>query len=97
VAANLWDVTDKSIDQVSKRMMEKWGVFNGAADSTEIQKSDATLSLVDALVLSRDECQLPYLIGKSVCLGKEDTQLILLFLFLGASTVVYGVPVYVKQ
>ncbi|KAI8335101.1 peptidase family C50-domain-containing protein, partial [Chlamydoabsidia padenii] len=58
VAANLWDVTDKSIDQVSKRMMEKWGLFHGE----HVQKSN--ISLVDALALSRDECQLPYLIGK---------------------------------
>ncbi|CAO3592950.1 unnamed protein product [Absidia cylindrospora] len=66
VVANLWDVTDKSIDQVSYRMMERWGIFDGAADSParpEKTKSGANISVVEALSLSRDECQLPYLIG----------------------------------
>ncbi|ORX55548.1 hypothetical protein DM01DRAFT_253316, partial [Hesseltinella vesiculosa] len=59
VVANLWDVTDKSIDRLSKKMMERWGLLA----SNDLYTGD---SLVEALTKSRDECPLPYLIGKKI-------------------------------
>ncbi|KAI8071039.1 peptidase family C50-domain-containing protein [Gongronella butleri] len=56
VVANLWDVTDKSIDRVAKRMMERWGLLPSSEPSTGC-------SLVEAVSKSRDDCPLPYLIG----------------------------------
>ncbi|KAG0170304.1 hypothetical protein DFQ29_009352 [Apophysomyces sp. BC1021] len=56
VVANLWDVTDKSIDKVTKKIMSTWGLL----DQTN---HDQTASLVESVVASRDECNLPYLIG----------------------------------
>ncbi|KAI9301228.1 peptidase family C50-domain-containing protein [Cunninghamella echinulata] len=55
VVANLWDVTDKSIDKITKSMMDRWGVFS--------KNNDADISIVEALTRSRNDCPLPYLIG----------------------------------
>ncbi|CAO3592351.1 unnamed protein product [Absidia cylindrospora] len=66
VVVNLWDVTDKSIDQVGKGMMDRWGLFNGTTNQhEEIRKNkpSVNMSLVEALCLSRDDCPLPYLTG----------------------------------
>ena len=53
--ANLWDVTDKSIDQLTHAMLGAWGVLKDT--------SDGNVSLVDAVASSRNSCTLPYLIG----------------------------------
>ncbi|ORZ20233.1 peptidase family C50-domain-containing protein [Absidia repens] len=66
VVVNLWDVTDKSIDQVGKGIMDRWGLFNGTTNQfEEIRKNKTSVntSLVEALCLSRDDCTLPYLTG----------------------------------
>ncbi|KAF7730176.1 hypothetical protein EC973_002784 [Apophysomyces ossiformis] len=56
VVANLWDVTDKSIDKVSRKIMSTWGLLGQTSCSQ-------TKSLVESVAASRDECNLPYLIG----------------------------------
>lgn len=38
-------------------MMDRWGIFNNKNNDTEI-------SIVEALSKSRNDCPLPYLIGK---------------------------------
>ncbi|KAI9484692.1 peptidase family C50-domain-containing protein [Zychaea mexicana] len=56
VVANLWDVTDKSIDQLTGKMLNTWGLLKQNANRS-------TVSLVEAVSSSRDACTLPYLIG----------------------------------
>ncbi|KAI8150319.1 peptidase family C50-domain-containing protein [Fennellomyces sp. T-0311] len=53
VVANLWDVTDKSIDSLTQAMLSSWGVL----------KDNGRASLVEAVASSRSSCNLPYLIG----------------------------------
>lgn len=66
VAGNLWDVTDKSIDLLTKKMLEEWGILG----------KNKHISLDEAVSAARDHCVLPFLIG--------------------AATVVYGIPTYIK-
>lgn len=53
VVGNLWDVTDRSIDELTKHMLEKWGVLDKSKGK----------SLVQAVMESRDKSNLKYLIG----------------------------------
>lgn len=53
VVGNLWDVTDKSIDQLTKKMLEEWGIL---AENKHI-------SIAEAISAARDHCSLPFLIG----------------------------------
>ncbi|SAL96545.1 hypothetical protein [Absidia glauca] len=62
---NLWSLTGKNIHQISQSIMGQWRLFSDKG---------GTVSLVQALSSSRDDCQFPYLVG--------------------ASSVVFGVPVY---
>ncbi|KAI8341774.1 peptidase family C50-domain-containing protein [Chlamydoabsidia padenii] len=77
VVTNLWDMTDKNIHQVGRKIMQQWGLFDGLDETGFVQqkRTKKTKSLIEALSSSRDECQFPYLVG--------------------ASSVVYGVPVYI--
>ncbi|KAI9244469.1 peptidase family C50-domain-containing protein [Phascolomyces articulosus] len=59
VVANLWDVTDKSIDQLTSKMLNTWGLLNQNSKT----KTSSSTSLVEAVSSSRDACTLPYLIG----------------------------------
>ncbi|KAI8988789.1 hypothetical protein BDB01DRAFT_568543 [Pilobolus umbonatus] len=54
VVANLWDVTDKSIDTFTKNMLTTWGVFDHSRKSK---------SLVQAVTEARSHGKLTYLIG----------------------------------
>ncbi|GAA5799445.1 hypothetical protein HPULCUR_004860 [Helicostylum pulchrum] len=58
VVANLWDVTDRSIDKLTKHMLYSWGMLkkNGAV----VGKPK---SLVQAVTESRPQGKLSYLIG----------------------------------
>ncbi|KAI7850532.1 peptidase family C50-domain-containing protein, partial [Circinella umbellata] len=58
VVANLWDVTDKSIDQLTGKMFNTWGLLKNNNNNT-----NNNISLVEAVSSSRDACTLPYLIG----------------------------------
>ncbi|KAI8639658.1 peptidase family C50-domain-containing protein [Parasitella parasitica] len=55
VVANLWDVTDRSIDKLTKYMLHTWGMLK--------KSNDTSKSLVQAVALSRNQCKLSYLIG----------------------------------
>lgn len=55
VVANLWDVTDRSIDKLTKYMMHSWGMLN--------KSNETPKSLVQAVSESRNQCKLGYLIG----------------------------------
>lgn len=52
VLTNLWDITDKDIDQLSMSLLEKWG-FKGCSGE----------NLAQALARSRNSCTLKYLNG----------------------------------
>ncbi|KAI7907851.1 peptidase family C50-domain-containing protein, partial [Cokeromyces recurvatus] len=54
VVANLWDVTDRSIDRLTKYMLGAWGMTT----TTSTNKS-----IVQAVTESRNQCSLSYLIG----------------------------------
>jgi len=56
VVGNLWDVTDKDIDNFSLSMFEKMGI------SAERQEN-TTLNVAHAVALSRSTCKLRYLNG----------------------------------
>ena len=58
VVANLWDVTDKSIDQLTGKMFNTWGLLKNNTGN-----NNNNVSLVEAVASSRDACTLPYLIG----------------------------------
>ncbi|KAI9473965.1 MAG: peptidase family C50-domain-containing protein [Benjaminiella poitrasii] len=53
VVANLWDVTDRSIDRLTKHMLNAWGMTSATGGK----------SIVQAVAESRSQCSLPYLIG----------------------------------
>ncbi|KAL7308034.1 separin protein, variant 2 [Mucor circinelloides] len=55
VVANLWDVTDRSIDKLTKYMLHSWGMLN--------KSNETPKSLVQAVSESRNQCKLGYLIG----------------------------------
>ncbi|KAI9030916.1 peptidase family C50-domain-containing protein [Phycomyces nitens] len=57
VVATLWDVTDKSLDKLTKQMLEEWGILPNTGEKT---------SLVKAVASSRAHSNLTYLIGASV-------------------------------
>jgi separase len=61
VVANLWDVTDKSIDRFTKSMMIRWGLLPvpGKQETSYFRG----LSLTEAVMQARDDCSMPYLIG----------------------------------
>ena len=54
VVANLWDVTDRSIDRLTKHMLSTWGMLKQTAQNK---------SIVQAVAKSRSKCKLSYLIG----------------------------------
>ncbi|ORZ02599.1 hypothetical protein BCR43DRAFT_15859 [Syncephalastrum racemosum] len=55
VVANLWDVTDVSIDSLAQEMLNGWGLLKDGQTST---------SLVEAVAAARNACRrLRYLIG----------------------------------
>ncbi|KAF1798299.1 peptidase family C50-domain-containing protein [Mucor lusitanicus] len=56
VVANLWDVTDRSIDKLTKYMLHSWGMLKK-------KSNEAPKSLVQAVSESRNQCKLGYLIG----------------------------------
>ena len=58
--ANLWDVTDKDIDKLTMRTLEKWGLIPHSE-----YKLQERISLSEALSQSRDICTLPFLNGAS--------------------------------
>ncbi|CEI87027.1 hypothetical protein RMCBS344292_01448 [Rhizopus microsporus] len=57
VLGNLWDVTDRSIDNITRHMLQAWGAIG------KNQGRNQEKSLVQALTESRDQCNLQYLIG----------------------------------
>lgn len=57
VVGNLWDVTDKSIDQFTRQLLHTWGLL------PSLDKPEQPVSLVEAVAASRNHCSLPYLIG----------------------------------
>lgn len=57
VVGNLWDVTDRSIDRLTKYMLRTWGLLK--TDTAPFKPK----SLVQAVTESRSQCKLPYLIG----------------------------------
>lgn len=61
VVANLWDVTDKSIDRFTKSMMIRWGLLPppGNQDASLFRG----LSLTEAVAQARYDCPMHYLIG----------------------------------
>ncbi|KAF9431145.1 hypothetical protein BGZ94_008295 [Podila epigama] len=84
VVANLWDVTDRDLDRLSKAVFARWGLDDnlkrpgstrGGESGGQLRRGRGyrgRLSLVEAVKMSRDECRLKYLVG--------------------AATVVYGIP-----
>ena len=56
VLVNLWDVTDKDIDQFSESVFEKWGLLHTYSNS---------LNLAEAVSKSRSTCTLKYLNGSA--------------------------------
>eukprot|EP01083_Nonionella_stella_P019589 54398_1 len=80
VVANLWDVTDKDIDSVSRALLQQWvhgsRASTGSFDPKSPAVTRADASLCGVLPRARRECRLRYLTG--------------------ASPVCYGVPVFLK-
>ncbi|KHJ35897.1 putative cell division-associated protein bimb [Erysiphe necator] len=81
LVATLWDVTDKDIDRFAKRTFENWGLFNSRPelkldsngkgknknfDEPVITKMPS-LSLTEAVAMSRRACNLRYLNAAAVC------------------------------
>jgi separase len=67
VVSNLWDVTDRSIDKLTKQFLKNWGMFEKRkTPRTTLVLADQqnTVSLVQAVADSRNHCNLPFLIGK---------------------------------
>lgn len=54
VLANLWDVTDRDIDQFSHGVFEKWGLLN---------PTPRRVNIAEAVMQSRSQCNLQYLNG----------------------------------
>lgn len=63
VVGNLWDVTDRSIDRLTKYTLKSWGLIK--TDNIPAKPK----SLVQAVTESRSQCKLPYLIGKKKGFG----------------------------
>lgn len=57
LVANMWDVTDKDIDKFSAGMLERWGSFPPSNPGMK------TMSISEAVMSSRDECNLKFLNG----------------------------------
>ncbi|RIA83404.1 peptidase family C50-domain-containing protein [Glomus cerebriforme] len=62
IVANLWDVTDVDFDRFSKSMFQNWGLDPNEELAT---KSKSNVSLVQAVTLAREVCNLKYLIGSA--------------------------------
>lgn len=78
LVANLWDTTDRELDNVSESVFTRLGLMGGdlsaqSADSNSNSNSKP-VSLVSAVAQARNDCKLPFLTG--------------------AACVVYGIPVY---
>lgn len=57
--ANLWDVTDRDIDRLSKAVLSDYGLGEEHAPTAGSQPTNVCL----ALAAARDECKLKYLTG----------------------------------
>lgn len=60
ILVNLWDVTDRDIDRFSKGVFQRWGLADETISHSHSLKS---ISLCEAVALSRDDCVLKYLVG----------------------------------
>lgn len=57
MVSNLWDVTDRSIDKLTKHILQSWGMVKSN------NSNGRSKSLVQAVTESRAQCKLSYLIG----------------------------------
>jgi len=61
VVANLWDVTDKSIDRFTKSMMIRWGLLPPPGNQNP--SLFRGVALTEAVAQARYDCPMQYLIG----------------------------------
>jgi separase len=67
LVANLWDVTDKDIDRLTKSVFDKVGLMETSKESND---SSMKMTVTEALARSRKECRLSFLNGSApVCYG----------------------------
>ena len=78
VLGNLWDVTDKDIDRFTTRLFETWGLVESASTTTLTYDSDNE---------DRSDCTLT----EATAIARDSC---LLPYLVGASPVVYGIPVH---
>lgn len=90
VVANLWDVTDRDLDRFSKAMFTEWGLDNNLSYDSEDRLMDMGQPPSD-----KEEARPPrQSIVEAVKIAREECRLKYL---VGAASVVYGIPCFVKQ
>ncbi|KAG0336531.1 hypothetical protein BG000_006468 [Podila horticola] len=90
VVANLWDVTDRDLDRFSKAMFTEWGLDNNLSCDSEDRLMDMGQPPSD-----KEEARPPrQSIVEAVKIAREECRLKYL---VGAASVVYGIPCFVKQ
>lgn len=87
LVANLWDVTDKDLDRFSMAMFNLWGLEDNRSDP-HLQKS--RLGHTD---MSRTGRKLRLSLVEAVKEAREECRMKYL---VGAASVVYGIPCYLK-
>lgn len=60
---NLWEVTDKDIDQFAMKMLSDWGVLKETRDVYAEDSGAIGPSIAACVAAARDECNLKYLNG----------------------------------
>jgi separase len=63
VVGNLWEVTDKDIDQFAMRMLEDWGLLKEAVEVDGDDAVEMGPSIATCVAEAREECTLKYLNG----------------------------------
>ena len=60
VLGNMWDVTDKDLDKLTKSTLNHFGINEGDDHN---EANDRRCNISQSLAMSRDVCKLPYLTG----------------------------------
>ncbi|KAF9583159.1 hypothetical protein BGW38_010127 [Lunasporangiospora selenospora] len=99
VVANLWDVTDKDLDRLSKAVFTLWGLDMNSlqrrdGDSDVVMSWDATRGdMVETSIATKALADQGLSIVEAVKEARDSCRLKYL---VGAATVVYGIPCFLK-
>lgn len=89
VVANLWDVTDKDLDRFSKAMFTEWGLDKTLSGDGE----DRLMDMIQPLSYNEGARSPRQSIVEAVKIAREECRLKYL---VGAASVVYGIPSFLK-